>query len=320
MGLLNKICSKSFLQRLCRKNINLIDRLPPVRGILRASEPLHKKNWFGVGGAAEVYFEPADIDDLSLMMRFMPNEPCTILGSGSNVLIRDGGIPGIVIHLGQPFSRISLEGETLICGAGASLMEIARFAEKNSIAGFEFMSGIPGSLGGGIRMNAGAFKRSLKDVLVSLTVMMPNGELQEVNPKDMEIFAYRQCYLPNDWVFVEARLRGEKVPDAHDITEKMRLYKEKREAAQPQGVRTAGSTFKNPDGLQVWKLIDNVGLRGAKEGGAMVSEKHANFLINTGSATAKDIETLGNRIVQAVRRQEGITLEWEIKKMGVEID
>lgn len=310
----------SFWRRLCHQDIRLIDRLPPVRGILRADEALHKKNWFGVGGPAEVYFEPADIDDLSLMLRFMPDEPCTILGAGSNVLIRDGGIPGVVIHLGRAFSRISLEGETLICGAGASLIEISRYAEKHNIAGFEFMSGIPGSLGGGIRMNAGAFKREIRDVLVSLTVVMPNGELQEMNPEELELFGYRKCYLPNDWVFVEARLRGEKVPDAYEITEKMAQYKKKREASQPQGVRTAGSTFKNPDGLQAWKLIEKVGLRGAKEGGAAVSEKHANFLINTGSATAKEIETLGNRIVDTVRQKEGITLEWEIKKMGVETE
>ena len=288
-----------------------------MRGRVAKDEPMAKKTWFGVGGTAEIYVEPADAEDLSRLIKKLPDEPLTVLGAGSNVLILDGGIPGITVHLGKPFSYIQVKGNKLTCGAGATLREVAKVAEKNKITGFEFLSGIPGSVGGAVRMNAGAFKQSLSDRMIKLTAMTGNGDISEIDPKEMNIFEYRKCYLPDDWIFLEVVLEGKKVKDGASIREKMVEYKKKREATQPQGVRTAGSTFKNPDGLSAWKLIDKAKLRGTRVGGAVVSEKHANFLINDKGATASDIEMLGEKIREKVRREQGVKLEWEVKKLGV---
>ncbi len=307
-----------WLRRLVFRRVSVVDRLPELKGKVIENEPLAKKTWFGVGGAAEVYIEPANVDDLSLLLKQFPDEPLTILGAGSNLLIRDGGIPGVTVKLGKPFAGIRVEGNRLICGAAAMLMEVARVAEKHKISGFEFISGIPGSVGGGIRMNAGAYRQALADRLVSLTVVMANGEVTELDPHEMDVFGYRQCYLPTDWIFVEAVFAGTIMSDADEIKKRMAEYKKHRESSQPQGVRTAGSTFKNPDGLMAWQLIEKAGLRGAKVGGAVVSEKHANFLINTGNATAADIEALGEMIRHKVKKKCGVRLEWEIKKLGVE--
>jgi len=288
-----------------------------MRGRVAKDEPMAKKTWFGVGGTAEIYVEPADAEDLSRLIKKLPDEPLTVLGAGSNVLILDGGIPGITVHLGKPFSYIQVKGNKLTCGAGATLREVAKVAEKNKITGFEFLSGIPGSVGGAVRMNAGAFKQSLSDRMIKLTAMTGNGDISEIDPKEMNIFEYRKCYLPDDWIFLEVVLEGKKVKDGASIREKMVEYKKKREATQPQGVRTAGSTFKNPDGLSAWKLIDKAKLRGTRVGGAVVSEKHANFLINDKGATASDIEMLGEKIREKVRREQGVKLEWDVKKLGV---
>ncbi len=307
----------SCLAKLFQKKSRLLDRLPPLSGIILQNEPLAKKNWFGVGGNAEIYFEPANIPDLARLIKAFPDEPLTVLGAGSNVLILDGGIPGITVHLGRSFSHIRVEGDTLICGAGASVMEVARVAEKNQITGFEFLSGIPGSVGGAIRMNAGAFQQAISDRMENLTAMTGNGDLAEINPKQMGIFEYRKCYLPDDWIFLEVVLKGKKISKPEVIRNKMVEYKKKRESSQPQGVRTAGSTFKNPDGLMAWKLIDKSGLRGYRVGHAVVSEKHANFLINEGGATAKEIEMLGEKIRKIVRKEQGVQLDWEIKKLGI---
>ena len=295
----------------------LMYRIPKLRGKIIEDAPLAHHTWFGVGGPAEVYVEPADSADLSKLIKAVPDEPLTILGAGSNVLILDGGIPGITVHLGKPFSGIKVDGDTLVCGAGASVMEVARVAEKNNIAGFEFLSGIPGSVGGAVRMNAGAFKQSLSDRMVKLTAMTGNGDISEIDPKELSIFEYRRCYLPDDWIFLEVILKGKKMPNAEKIHAKMLDYKKKRESSQPVGVRTAGSTFKNPDGLMAWKLIDKAGLRGFRVGGAVVSKKHANFLINDKGASARDIENLGEEIRRQVKQKQGVNLEWEVKKLGV---
>lgn len=305
-----------WLKRLFQRN-RLVDRLPPLTGKIFEDEPMARKTWFGVGGSAEIYFEPASVLDLSRLLKKLPDAPLTVLGAGSNVLILDGGIPGITVHLGKPFSQIKVQGDKLICGAGALVMEVARVAEKNNIAGFEFLSGIPGSVGGAIRMNAGAFKQSLSDRMIMLTSMTGNGDISEIDPKEMSLFEYRKCYLPDDWIFLEVILQGKKVKDPEEIQAKMKEYKKKRESAQPQGVRTAGSTFKNPEGLMAWRLIEKSGLKGCRVGGAVVSKKHANFLINDKGATAKDIEMLGEKIRAQVKKDHGVQLEWEIKKLGV---
>ena len=297
----------------------LIRQMPIVRGKLTENEPLHKKNWFGVGGAAQVYFEPADAADLAFFRQNIPPVPVQVLGSGSNVLIRDGGIPGITVHLGKPFQQITVTENCLCCGAAAGVMEVARAALKNNIADFEFLCGIPGSVGGAVRMNAGAYGFEMKNCLKSLTVVTQEGEIRVLEAEELhDSFTYRKCLLPQEWIFVSAVLKGRKVKDSSVIREKMEANRQKREKGQPTGVRTAGSTFKNPEGMPAWQLIDKVGMRGAKVGGAEVSRKHCNFLINTGHATAKDIETLGEQIREKVFQKEGIQLEWEVKKIGVD--
>ncbi len=298
---------------------NLLKMLPKVRGKMVTNEPLSKKNWFGVGGNAQVYFEPADVADLALMIREMPPVPLTVLGAGSNVLIRDGGIPGITVHLGAPFASIEPSADRLICGAGAKVMDVARLAEKNSLSGFEFLCGIPGSVGGAVRMNAGAYGEQIQGILSELTVVTQDGEVRTLTREEMqESFLYRKCLLPTEWIFVGAVFQGIRVIDRAVITEKMAQNRLKRENGQPIGVRTAGSTFKNPEGTPAWQLIDKVGMRGVRRGGAEVSSKHSNFLINRGNATAKDIENLGEEIRTKVMEQEGIQLEWEVKKLGVD--
>lgn len=313
----------SFFKRFFKKSDNSLKNieksLPKVRGKLLFNEPLAKKNWFGVGGAAQIYFEPADAEDLKMFLMKTKGIPFTVLGAGSNVLIRDGGILGITIRFGKSFSGIEVDGENLICKAGTLVMEVARVAEKNCLSGFEFLCGIPGTVGGGVRMNAGAYGSSIHEVLKSLTVLTKDGQIQRLEGEELaEAFSYRRCYLPNEWIFLEAVFKGKKEPNNLGIQQKMQLNRQKREAGQPIGVRTAGSTFKNPEGIPAWQLIERAGMRHAKVGGACVSDKHANFLINTGKATAKDIEELGESIRQKVLEKEGILLEWEVRKMGVE--
>lgn len=308
---------KRILKKIFKSKSSLVDALPALRGKVITNQPLHKKTWFGVGGCAEVYVEPADIDDLCRLLQFMPSVPLTVLGGGSNVLIRDGGIPGITIHLGKGFHTIKFDGTTIVCDGGVSLMELARAAAKQGVSGFEFLSGIPGTIGGAVRMNAGAHGKCLQDVLISLTVITGEGEIREIDPNETEMFGYRKCYLPSDWIFVRAVLKGTEGKTA-DILSTMEMYKQQRHNNQPVGVKTAGSTFKNPQGLQAWSLIDKAGFRGYRKGGAMVSDKHTNFLVNLGDASAKDIESLGEEIRQKVWDDFGIELEWEVKKMGIE--
>lgn len=317
------MCGTSFFKKFFKKFDNSMKNieksLPKVRGKLSFNEPLAKKNWFGVGGSAQIYFEPADIDDLKMFLSKTKGIPFTILGAGSNVLIRDGGILGITIRLGKAFSNVEVKDDLLICKAGTMVMEVSRVAEKNCLSGFEFLCGIPGTVGGGIRMNAGAYGSSMHEILKSLTVLTKDGKVQCLEQEELaEAFSYRRCYLPNEWIFLEAVFQGKKEPNNLSIQQKMQLNRQKREAGQPMGVRTAGSTFKNPEGIPAWQLIERAGMRQAKVGGACVSDKHANFLINTGKATAKDIEQLGETIRQKVFEKEGILLEWEVRKLGVE--
>lgn len=307
----------NIFKKIFKSRLDLAHSLPPLRGEVVSHQPLHKKNWFGVGGSAEVYVEPADIEDLSRLLQFMPPVPLTVLGAGSNVLIRDGGIPGVTIHLGKSFHHIQVKDTNIICDGGVSLMELSRTAAKAGITGFEFLSGIPGSVGGGIRMNAGAHGRSVSDVLVSLTAVTGEGVVHEIDPRETEVFEYRKCHLPSDWIFVRAEFKGKK-GKPEKIADTMATYKKQREANQPIGVKTAGSTFKNPQGLQAWSLIDKAGFRGYRKGNVMVSDKHTNFLINLGDASAKDIEMLGEEIRKKVWNDTGVELEWEIKKLGIE--
>lgn len=312
---------KRFFKTFKNEKELLIPSLPKVRGKLLFNEPLSKKNWFGVGGPAQVYFEPEDVEDLKEMVSNLKSVPLTVLGAGSNVLIRDGGIPGVTVRLGKSFSNIDVNENKITAKAGALVMDISRVAQKNSISGFEFLCGIPGSLGGGIRMNAGAYGSSLFDVIENITILTKEGHVKTFQKEELlEAFSYRCCHLPSDWIFLEAVLKGKKEADNQVISERMQLNKQKRDAGQPKGVKTAGSTFKNPQGLSAWQLIEKSGMRNAREGGAVVSDKHANFLINTGKATAKDIETLGEKIRQVVFEKEGVSLEWEVKKLGVEDD
>lgn len=282
---------------------------------------LKNKTWLGVGGCAEYYVEPPDDGVLkkNLQWAHRKNIPVTVLGAGSNVLIRDGGIKGLVIHLPKSFSKIEVvEKDILVCGASASLMDIAKVAADNCISGFEFMSGIPGTLGGGFRTNAGAYGSELGQITVELVMMDAVGDVHICYPKQENFFEYRSCKLPTDWICVCAKLQGQKESSNQQIFDKMQSCKEKRQASQPQGVRTAGSTFKNPPGLSAWKLLDGVGLRGYTDRGAQFSEKHPNFLINTGTANAENLENLIRLAQQKVLDKYGINLECEIQILGKE--
>jgi UDP-N-acetylmuramate dehydrogenase len=299
-----------------RKRSFLLDRLPPLRGKLTENAALSKMTWMNVGGPAEVLFEPADEQDLALLISHHLNIPTTLLGAGSNVIIRDGGVPGLVIHLGKNFSYCKVnENNTIECGASLLVMELAKTAQKNGLSGFEFLCGIPGSVGGALRMNAGAYGAEIKDILVSIRLINQKGEIKTI-PMDAEFFRYRQNLLPSGWIFVGATFKGTP-KNAEEILETMAGYKEMREKNQPVGVKTCGSTFKNPEGLQAWRLIDKAGCRGMKIGGAEVSQKHCNFLINTGKATAGDVEALGETIRKKVLESSGISLEWEVLRIGI---
>jgi UDP-N-acetylmuramate dehydrogenase len=289
--------------------------LPPVRGRLAADAPIGRHTWFGVGGAAEKLFEPANYDDLAAFLEALPHSvSVTVIGGGANLLVRDGGIPGVTIHLGRGFQELAAEGEEITAGAGASHLNTARFAAEKGVAGLEFLSGIPGTLGGGLRMNAGAYGREIKDVLVAATAIDRAGREHVVDPEAMR-FDYRHCGVAPGWIFVAARLRGS-AGDPEAITQRMAEIRTTREATQPIRARTSGSTFKNPPGCSAWQLIDAAGCRGLRRGGAMVSPKHTNFLINTGNATAADLEGLGEEVRRRVHKCSGVTLEWEICRVG----
>lgn len=296
--------------------LRLIDRLPAVRGRLRADVPLARYTWFRVGGPAEVLFEPADADDLAAFLAARPDGvPVTVLGVGSNLLIRDGGIPGVVVRLGRAFATCAVAGTCLRVGAGATCPNVAKAARDAALAGLEFLSGVPGSLGGAVRMNAGAYGSEIAAVFVSAAALDARGGRHAVGGETMD-FAYRHSALAEDWIVVEATLAG-RPDDAAAIAARMDDIQARREATQPIRTRTGGSTFTNPPGARAWELIDRAGCRGLRRGGAVVSEKHCNFLVNAGGASAADLEGLGEEVRRRVFETTGHRLEWEIRRIGV---
>lgn len=293
----------------------IISRLPKVRGKIRLNADMAKVNWFQVGGLAEILFKPEDVQDLSNFIAAKPADiPVMVLGVGSNLLIRDGGIDGVVIRLGRGFSECCVEGDRIIAGSSCLNSNIAVIAKENGIGGLEYLSGIPGSIGGALAMNAGAYGVETKDVLVEAELVDSQGNINIMTPKDMN-YSYRNCGLSQGSIFTRATLQGRmEAPDV--IAIRMNEISQKRNATQPVRSRTGGSTFKNPDGFKAWKLIEDAGCRGLSEGGAQISEMHCNFMINTGNATADDLERLGENVRRRVFENSGIMLEWEIKIIG----
>jgi UDP-N-acetylmuramate dehydrogenase len=287
-----------------------------VRGRLTQNAPLAPLVWFKSGGAAEWLFEPKDEDDLVQFLRDLdPQVPVMPLGLGSNLIVRDGGVPGVVVRLGKPFSRIErLDEVTLGCGGGASGILVSSTARDAGIAGLEFLRGIPGTVGGFVRMNGGAYGREVKDILASARIALRSGEVVEW-PLEKLGYTYRHSELPDGAVVIEAVFRG--TPgDPQAIGAEMDAIARAREESQPLRSRTGGSTFKNPSGHKAWALIDAAGCRGFRMGDAQVSEKHCNFLLNLGSATSAEIEALGEEVRRRVEAKTHITLEWEIQRVG----
>ena len=293
------------------------DRLPEVRGKLTRNAPLAPLVWFKSGGNAEWLFEPKDEQDLVAFLRGLERDvPVMALGLGSNLIVRDGGVPGVVVRLGKPFAKIDrVDQTTLRCGGGASGILVSSTARDAGIAGLEFLRGIPGTVGGFVRMNGGAYGREIKDILVSARLVLRSGELVEW-PLEKLGYTYRHSDVPAGAVVVEAVFRG--VPgDPQAIGAEMDAIARAREESQPLRSRTGGSTFKNPDGHKAWALIDAAGCRGLTIGDAQVSEKHCNFLLNLGSASSAEIEALGEEVRRRVREKTHIELEWEIQRVGV---
>ncbi|PPR79944.1 MAG: UDP-N-acetylenolpyruvoylglucosamine reductase [Alphaproteobacteria bacterium MarineAlpha3_Bin5] len=290
--------------------------LPKNFGRYTENAPLAKLCWFRCGGAAEVLFEPRSIEDLAGLIVAKPsNVKITVVGSGSNLLIRDGGVPGLTVKLGKAISYISIDGLKILAGAGTNNVQIARAARDAGIAGLEFMEGIPGSVGGSLRMNAGAYGREIADIVLSVRVIDENGRIQML-PREELSFSYRYCKIPSNWIFIESVFLGKRgTPKSIDSL--MKEMKLKREKSQPVRVRTGGSTFINPKGAPAWKLIEDAGCRGLRCGNAMISKEHCNFLVNSGNATAADLETLGEEIRSRVQRYSGVSLEWEIQRIGI---
>lgn len=291
--------------------------LPPARGRIAFDAPLARFTWFRVGGAADVLFRPADAQDLSDFLRALdPAVPVWPLGVGSNVIIRDGGVEGVAVLLRGPFVDIEVEGETVVAGAGALSANVARKAADAGLGRLEFLSGVPGSIGGAVRMNAGAYGGETRDVLVWAEVVSRNGELRRLDARGLEL-AYRHSNLKADDIVVRAAFKGAP-DDPTAVRQRLLDVQAQREASQPLRVRTGGSTFRNPDGGKAWELIDAAGCRGLRIGGAHVSHKHCNFLIADDGATASDIEALGEAVRKRVQEKTGVTLQWEIKRLGRE--
>ncbi|NNC36795.1 MAG: UDP-N-acetylmuramate dehydrogenase [Hyphomonadaceae bacterium] len=301
---------------------SIIDQLPEVRGKLRENVPLAPYTWFRVGGAAQIFFMPADEADLALFLPQVPEDiPVQILGVASNTLVRDGGVPGITIRLGPAFGTVDILDDSQIQVGTACLdATFAKKAAKAGIGGLEFYAGIPGTIGGALRMNAGCYGGETKDCLESVVALDRRGRRQIMDVEELG-YRYRHCSAPADLIFTEAVFKGRPAePDA--VLARMKEITETREKSQPIREKTGGSTFKNPDsekskGRGAWQLVDAVGGRGFKVGGAQMSEKHCNFMINTGEATAADLEVLGDTIRDKVLKQENVELHWEIRRIGV---
>ena len=289
-----------------------------VRGRLTPGAPLAPLVWFKSGGPAEQLFEPADVADLQAFLRALdPAVPVMALGLGSNLIVRDGGVPGVVVRLGKPFAKVrQINAVTLECGGGASGILVSSSARDGGIGGIEFLRSIPGTVGGFVRMNGGAYGREVKDILVSADVVLRSGELVTLNKADLG-YTYRHSTMPDGAIVVAATFRGEPAEPAA-IQAEMDRIAAAREASQPLRSKTGGSTFKNPLPKKAWEVIDAAGCRGLTRGGAQVSEKHCNFLLNTGSATSADIEALGEEVRARVLAHSGTRLEWEIQRVGVE--
>ena len=301
------------------KNPSLMDKMPRVRGRFMENVQLSKYTWFRVGGVAEILFWPKDEQDLSQFFANISSDiPVTILGVGSNTLVRDGGIPGVTIRLGKGFQNIEISEGRIKAGAGLSNLRLAKVAKENGLSGLEFLSGIPGSLGGAIRMNAGAFEKEISDILISARILTIGGGFEELSNRKMS-FSYRSCNMSESSIFLSADLRVNK-GKIEEIESIMKSIRYRRQVQQPSKQATGGSTFINPPGFKAWELIENAGCRGLTIGGAQVSEKHCNFIVNLGSATALDIEKLGNEVKRRVLEHTGIKLEWEIKRIGVHLE
>ncbi len=294
----------------------MVADLPKVAGRLTENAPLAPLVWFKSGGAAQWLFEPKDLGDLQAFLAELdPAVPVMALGLGSNMIVRDGGVSGVVVRLGKAFAKVArVDDVTFDCGGGASGILVSSTARDNGIAGLEFLRSIPGTVGGFVRMNGGAYGSEVKDILVDCDVVLRDGTLVTLDVSDMH-YTYRHSELPEGAIVVAARFRG-RPGKPEDIQAEMDRISASREASQPLRSKTGGSTFKNPEGHKAWELVDKAGCRGLALGGAQVSEKHTNFLINTGDATSADIEALGEEVRRRVRESSGIDLEWEIQRVG----
>ena len=292
-------------------------KMPDLRGRLLANQPLAELTWFRVGGAAQLLFMPEDESDLAYFLAHLSRDiPVTVIGLGSNLIVRDAGVPGVVIRLGRGFNAVEIEPDArLRAGAAVPDVKVARAAQEAAIAGLAFYRGIPGAVGGALRMNGGAYGRETKDVLIEARGVDRAGHARVWSNADLH-YTYRHCGAPEDVIFTQALYQGA-LGDAAAIEQEMEKITQSREATQPIKSRTGGSTFKNPPGHKAWQLIDAAGCRGLQIGGAQVSPMHCNFLINLGGATAADIETLGETVRQRVQANSGVLLEWEIKRIGL---
>ena len=297
--------------------VKLQGDMPKLKGRLIANQALADLAWFRVGGPAQAMFMPDSEDDLSYFLHKLPNDiPVQVIGLGSNLIVRDGGVPGVVVRLGRGFNEVTVDGTRVHAGAAVPDVKVARAASDAGIAGLSFFRGVPGAIGGALRMNAGAYGGETKDALVYATGVARDGDLVTYTNEEMG-FSYRHSDIPDDVIFTTALFEG-RAGDKETIAAEMDKITEAREATQPIKSRTGGSTFKNPPGHKAWELIDAAGCRGLVVGGAQVSELHCNFLLNLGTATAKDIETLGETVREKVQANSGVMLEWEIKRIGVE--
>ena len=282
---------------------------------LRRNVDLSKTNWFRVGGPAEWLFKPDNVEDLAAFLRALPSDvPVMVMGVGSNIIVRDGGLQGVVIRLGRAFATVVSDGNYIIAGGAMLDLNVALFACDHGLAGLEFLSGIPGTIGGAVRMNAGAYGSDMSQLLVEAEVVLRSGEICRYSNEQLG-FIYRNSALPEGAIVTRAVLKATQ-GEREAIASRIQEINIMREATQPIRTQTGGSTFKNPEGHKAWELIDQAGCRGLTVGGAQVSEKHCNFLINTGSATAADLEALGEHVIQRVKDKTGIVLEWEIKRVG----
>ena len=294
---------------------HLIDRLPTLTGRVQANAPLGPQTWFRVGGAAEVLVRPSSPADLARLLDGLPPDaPLTVIGAASNLIVRDAGITGVVVRLARGFNEIAADATGVTAGAAALDATVAEHAAASGLSGLEFLSGIPGSVGGAVAMNAGAYGGDVAGCLDWAEIVTAAGVTRL--PAPALHFAYRHAAIPPGAVVVRARFHA-RPGDPAVIASRMAEIRASREATQPVRARTGGSTFRNPPDMKAWELIDAAGCRGLRRGGAQVSEKHCNFLLNTGDATAADLEGLGEEVRRRVHALSGITLEWEIKRVGV---